>query len=1765
MTNPIQMAEDLRATFLKYVDTAYWLDHPGLMKERRELLEKPGVLISDVLIEPVLPYPNTENFLDICNEVGISRSIGEMVAKAIFPNVAPESLKLRQHQAESIRHSFLPGASEGRNVVVTSGTGSGKTESFLLPLFLRLMNEANRWSDQAQAQWWWEGHEPKWTNMRHAENRTAAVRSLVLYPTNALVEDQMTRLRRAVRGLRSMQPGKPIWFGRYTGSTLGNVSTKPSTAATKDAAAELGKIQALFENLKATNEQKLSSGSQDLIDLAQFTDAKSGEMLTRWDMIADPPDILVTNYSMLNAIMMRHFEETIFSKTRKWLEEDSQNVFTLVVDELHLYRGTQGSEVAMIVRSLLNRLQLEPNSPQLRIIATSASLTGDEASSSYLEQFFGVPGSSFSLQSGSPVDIDFKLQRSLNHSDFLVMSDSELTQAISRACFDPFEERLRATPIAVLAERLTSSDNQSKSLLFEILEKLSSPQSSHSEDDLIPLRAHMFVRTPRGIWACTNSKCSGLAQSELDDASRNIGRLFATPLNNCPHCASRVLELLYCFECGDVSVGGYVLGEQGSDRLLAPTPVDERQAGKFVFHRLHDEFVWYRPGALDNLGSKWTVGGIEFQFVAAHWNPILGNLQVGAGLEPTGVVVQHAKSKITDKVPSLPTQCPRCHFKNRQSEIDNFKSGQVRSPVRAHTSGQPAAVELYLSQMIRSLAEGKTGHEGIQEAKTIVFTDSRDDAARTAAGVAKNHFRDLIRQVLRKEIQSGPDPKQLLSNLTLEEALARGLGNEKILQARQSSGEELSDSDLQLLDEAYLRLGKVVDVSLIALYEKISETLLKIGVNPGGTDPRDGFLEDWKDRSTAWYKAFEAPEKNLWAGPPVVQGREKLMRKLRVAIAEALYDRAQRDIESVGIGYLSVKDQSAVSGPLGVDEQKELVNSVIRILGLQKRYSDSSSSEEASSMPKLVEKYLKNVSASKNIDLHSLTNQLNQILTTEPLMRAISGWTLLTAKVDSSLQLSPSGDTWWRCESCNFSHLTPSLGVCVNAKCDGGKLQESKINRDLSDYYAWLAHQEPRRLRINELTGQTKPLELQRDRQRLFKGAFAAGEYALTDEIDVLSVTTTMEVGVDIGSLRATMMANVPPQRFNYQQRVGRAGRAGQNLSFAVTICRDRSHDEYYFNRTERITGDLPPQPFLDLKRRRIVQRVIVSEILRQAFLSLSNGPSWNGNSNHGTFGLVSEWSTFRQGVQKFISETALVRNIVDKLSAFTLINDDERKTIYQFILDELINEIDKIVSAEIDSSDTELSMHLAQYGLLPMFGFPTRVRNLWSTSVKTTSYLEKAIVSDRPLGMAVGSFAPGAQVVKDGFVYEVVGFVSYVPKGKQVDAVDPLGKVKRFCRCLSCGKSELNATATECSTCHGDYEIYNLFEPKGFRTSYQIHEYTEDNEQVSGAAAPELSLGAQSSGALSLETVDVEIFEQSRLVTVNDNFGRGYKFVNQADGSVIAEAGDIAQGSVNVIGEVRVTDAVLITPNRLNIPTGAIGLYEQSSGRSAYVSLAEVLRRGAQVSLDLDPSELVAGINPMRIPLPSEDPATVKAQIAAGIYLSDTAENGAGYAVELGQQSNFEKLIADTYSDAIERWTASRHAENCDFSCPDCLRSYDNSRKHSLLDWRLACDMLELISGHSLNLKRSQVRVDENLQRLVNTLGGATVTEVNGIPLIKRSESKNAVLLGHPLWRTDKNWLNEAQAIAQAEIENDYESVIWQDARMFRINPLSIWQHLQS
>ena len=230
-TTPLTLRDDLAAAYLRYIDTQYWLRNSELAEERRNLLRADGNLRSECLLEPVLPYDATVDLLATTTAAGVSADSAEIVGRALFGDFThpDQPVQLRAHQAEAVTGHFRGGSEPGRNVVVTSGTGSGKTEKLLLPMLLRLVEEARTWPAQPQPDLWWgdKPHPRRWRPIRNAETRSSAVRSMILYPTNALVEDQVTRLRRAARRIGTALPGQPIWFGRYTGVTLGT-SRRPA-------------------------------------------------------------------------------------------------------------------------------------------------------------------------------------------------------------------------------------------------------------------------------------------------------------------------------------------------------------------------------------------------------------------------------------------------------------------------------------------------------------------------------------------------------------------------------------------------------------------------------------------------------------------------------------------------------------------------------------------------------------------------------------------------------------------------------------------------------------------------------------------------------------------------------------------------------------------------------------------------------------------------------------------------------------------------------------------------------------------------------------------------------------------------------------------------------------------------------------------------------------------------------------------------------------------------------------------------------------------------------------------------------------------------------------------------------------------------------------------------------------------------------------------------------------------------------------------------
>src|SRR4051812_32333902 len=219
-STPTSVYSALKEGYLRYFDTAFWLRDPHMMAERRALLEADGTVFREPLIEAMMPYTSGPTISETCEMIGFSRSVADQLGCLLFSSDG--SFKLRPHQAEALRTSLAPAGPMKRNVVVTSGTGSGKTECFLLPILARLLHEAEGWEAPVPINPWWtsRGAHAPWQPLRYGSNRTAAARAMILYPTNALVEDQVSRLRAAIQANRQGSEPPSHFFGRYTGATL---------------------------------------------------------------------------------------------------------------------------------------------------------------------------------------------------------------------------------------------------------------------------------------------------------------------------------------------------------------------------------------------------------------------------------------------------------------------------------------------------------------------------------------------------------------------------------------------------------------------------------------------------------------------------------------------------------------------------------------------------------------------------------------------------------------------------------------------------------------------------------------------------------------------------------------------------------------------------------------------------------------------------------------------------------------------------------------------------------------------------------------------------------------------------------------------------------------------------------------------------------------------------------------------------------------------------------------------------------------------------------------------------------------------------------------------------------------------------------------------------------------------------------------------------------------------------------------------------------
>ena len=336
--DPIKAVTQPREDLIRYLLTAYPLRDRHLRYGLKKLLEQQGNIWQEPYLEGSQPYRSTTT---------IAKLVTDGVLHPEMENIfTPSDRALYEHQEKAVKAVIQ----DRSNIVVATGTGSGKTECFLLPMFNTLLREE--------------------------ENLfIPGVRVLILYPMNALVNDQVKRLRK----LLCKQKNSKIRFGFYTSRTETDEKKAREMLAEELSAYEDKELDELFskgDRIPDRRDEKVAAAIENVLRI---------QSVSRNEIQEEPPHILVTNYSMLEHMLIRPTE-------RKKVFEASKNVFKiLVVDEAHTYNGSTGSEVAMLLERLKVAVGIEQTG-MVRCIATSASL-GDESKDpeviKFATEFFG--------------------------------------------------------------------------------------------------------------------------------------------------------------------------------------------------------------------------------------------------------------------------------------------------------------------------------------------------------------------------------------------------------------------------------------------------------------------------------------------------------------------------------------------------------------------------------------------------------------------------------------------------------------------------------------------------------------------------------------------------------------------------------------------------------------------------------------------------------------------------------------------------------------------------------------------------------------------------------------------------------------------------------------------------------------------------------------------------------------------------------------------------------------------------------------------------------------------------------------------------------------------------------------------------------------------------------------------------------------------------------------------------------------------------------
>jgi DEAD/DEAH box helicase domain-containing protein len=1729
---PSYAFEHIKESLVQYLETAYKISDPLVFKERGALLRSEKTVAQDPFIESTPAFPTGRKLAQI--ERDKPDIIPPGLSELVQHGVPVDRFPLYTLQEEALLAAF----SDKPNLLVATGTGSGKTEAFLLPILAGILREANDWSEpkDVERRGQYAAKENIWLHSRRHETRPAAIRAIVLYPMNALVNDQLSRLRRILAigespdWQRRNLNRNVIHFGMYT-------SLAKPTGSWKDERRREG-FDAYLERL---SEEWLSL-PDNMKEQGLWPRPDSPEMLCRWDMQAAPPDILVTNYSMLEYMLVRPIEDGIFRKTAEWLALSPEAHFTLVLDEAHTYTGVRGTEVAHLIRRLKERLGIPHGSGQFRAIATTASLPEVKDAGKDLRAFvsalFDEHEELFTLielekeatglgpRKGSHRSAKAfqRFQESFDALDPLPAIENlaaELDLGIvdktvppSEALFALLEDNAdvgwirartarNATLVSTLADEAWPDIEDMHIQETATAGVLTAGSFARKEEgvDIPPLlsvRLHMFFRGITGLWACMDPECPAIP-SEFRDSThpRPVGKLFTDPRTQCD-CGARVLEVFSCRTCGLLFLGGIPDSHLGS---LWPWSDDlETKRVDFKEYRI---FGVERP----HPGIQPTHRSTRTSLVCHPNDPHARDVYE---VEPATIG--------EGKVSPFPEKCPRCQ-NYRQPGSD----GRERiEPLR--TKG-PQSFSLIVEDGFRVQPRGSKSEPPNYGRKALLFSDSRQEAAMLASDLRANHSRDGFRQLLVRALHECPKCSGT-GRIEREGEFKIGQEPSKVeVECGVCSGRGFIEHPAPLQYEELK--GRVVDLEF------------QLGINPTPDS-----LEEYFSR----YNAGDQSVLDL--------AEEAFRVALRREIAEDEYG-----LEPLGLASwtLSLPDNIGNFESLTDDESKKLIRMVARLLATEDILVAPSTMKPWEWPFDLVPKYKRRVmfpgrnkKGADNVVLYNfepyrklgryviaLSERLavagrfgatgnnaskmdeddkNRIDGPEawrkklfwdlwnalksqacrvvvPAGKKIQGTTIWGIPLDR-FALAPLPEEVYVCTSCSYVMSECLLEVCV--RC--GQRAQPARSSDLENYYRRLAlmarrdspFDDPYPLRAIEHTAQIPGAEA-RDLERWFQDLFLAGQDRLDHRIDILSVTTTMEMGIDIGSLLCVGLRNVPPTVANYQQRAGRAGRRGSAIASVLTFAQQRSHDQYYYSNPPEIVSDPPRVPAIYIRNEVIAHRHVRALMLQAFFFNRSGGASAGG--------LFTTW-----GSVKDFSEG----QVASKMHSFLAANKATlaargRETVSDVFhhelggwIDDLTKEV-QVAVAKAEPADDLLEC-LLSHGILPKYAFPVDVVGLSIPDISLrggengngngNDWKEDSM--QRDVSIALSEYAPGSEVVRGTFpktyIFKSAGLYdafdrspSYMPDGRLFECEDCQTIVLLRAgdpdpdKCVECGSFNVSA--------------YPYIDPPGFTVDSSLPdagaaEYKGGGRERSGFVAPARLLAGQSS--LSGGTQSSFSKHLYSLVRVGDLFSVNRGPDPRFPGFLICpncgralDPGDPGPHTYPASvpprrGKHRGPTAGSECPNKqdftnqvllghpfhseviligVDLPAGMDAPFWAVSGRAAWYSFGTLVANSAAIVLQVDPGELKVGVRAIR-----RDPGRIHGEV----FLYDDVPGGAGYARSIG--SNLEEICRK----ALEIGTKCANP-NCAGACYQCLLDYRNQFIHPLLDRSLGCGILDYLVNDRL------------------------------------------------------------------------------------------------